>query len=115
MDEIALEMRLKQRYGPVVYGAIDEIVDQQICAHARRHAEDGGQTEGDGVAALQHRALGLHFRAAVKSDGPQLSFFRAEFPSLPDTIAAVGNRHHDSLLSASQPDQRKNRVAVGAL
>ena len=101
VDVVALEVGLEQHDGAIGHRAIDEIVDQQVDAHARRHAEHGRQPEADRVPAIEHDLLGLHLVAAVERDRAQRRLLGAELALLADAVAAVGGRHDDALLAAT--------------
>ena len=47
VDVVALEVRLEQHDEAVGDGAVGEVVDEQVEAHARADAEDGGEPQGD--------------------------------------------------------------------
>jgi hypothetical protein len=44
VDVVALVMSFEQDDETVIDGPIDEIIDQEVDAHGRRHAEIGGKT-----------------------------------------------------------------------
>jgi hypothetical protein len=113
MDEIALEMRLEQHDHAVVHGPIDEVVDQEIDPHPRRHAEHRRQAQAHGIAARQDDILGLDLVAAVERYRAQRRIFGAELVFLADPIAAVGDRHDDALVRRQHLAQSRDGVAVG--
>jgi len=47
---------------------VGKVVDQQVDAHARRHAEYRGQTEADGGGMLHQVLLDLDFFDGVLGD-----------------------------------------------
>src|SRR4030095_9034848 len=97
MDVIALEMGLEENNSAVVHGTINEVVHEQINAHAWRHTEYCRKTERDAVPAIKHGFLCFDFRPAVKTDRAQGCFLGAELAGLTHSISAIGDRQKDPL------------------
>ncbi len=91
---------------------VDEVVHQQVDAHARRAAEDRGEPQRECVRCVQHRALGVDLGAAVQRDRLERRFLGAEHLSRACAVAAVGVREHDELRRAPQSQQQEHRVEV---
>jgi len=85
---------------------------KQVEAHARRHAEHGGEPERHAAEAA-HEILGRALVAAVERDRPQRRLLGAELAGLADAVAAVGVRQDDALVLARELDQHPDGVAVG--
>ena len=66
MQVIALEVGFEQNHRPVMDGAMDEIVDQQVAPHAGRHAKHGGEPEGDRLAYVDASSGEQEFLAVYR-------------------------------------------------
>jgi hypothetical protein len=77
--------------------AVGEVVDQQIEAHPRRHAEDGRQpeTERRRMPVEQH-ALHFDLVAPAQRDRPDGVSSVHKLAGLADAVAGVGRRQQDS-------------------
>src|SRR5689334_24416663 len=98
MNVVSLEMRLEQYNKTIVDGAVDEIVDQKINPHARRHAEHGGQPQADGVVSRQNDFLGFDLIDPIERHRPKRRVLSTELSRFADAITAIGDGHNDALL-----------------
>src|SRR6266852_3666902 len=97
MHVVAFEVALEEHDSSIRHGSVDEVVNKKIEPHARRHAEHGGQPETDRVTAVENSLLQVHLETAVQGDRTHRRGLRANFASLSDAIAGVGNWHHQAL------------------
>jgi hypothetical protein len=97
VDVVSLEMAFENDEGAIINCTVNEIIYEQIQAHARGHAKDGGESEADAIFALEHGFFGFDLAGAVERDWVQWRLFRAGDSGLADTVAAVGDGHEDPL------------------
>src|SRR5947209_4032941 len=97
MHVVAFEVALEQHDSSIRHGSVDEVVNEKIEPHARRHAEHGGQPETDRVAAVENCLLQVHLETAVQGDWTHRRVLRADLTSLADAVAGVGDWHHQTL------------------
>lgn len=109
---VALEMRLEEDDGAIGDSAVNEVVDKEVEAHARGHAEDGSKAEGDGVFAFEDGCFGFDFGAAVEGDGAEGGVLGAGDAGLANTIAAIGNGEEDGLGGGSKPAEHADGIEV---
>src|SRR5262245_26331098 len=112
MNVIALKVRFEQHDRAIAHGAICEVIDQKIDAHTWRRSEYGCQTEADRISPVQNCLLDLNLIAPVTRNRAHRCLFSAISSGLSDTVAAVGNRHQDSLLARKFPEHRNYSVPI---
>jgi hypothetical protein len=66
VNVVALEIFLEDYHIAIRNGGVDEVVDEQIQAHAGRHAKHGGQPQRNCVRAVQQFQFGLDFCLPVE-------------------------------------------------
>ena len=71
VNVVALEVRLEQHHEAVIHRPVDEIVHQEIDAHARRHAEHGGEPQADRILPIEDDLFRRDLVAAVERDRTQ--------------------------------------------
>jgi hypothetical protein len=95
-------------------GSVREIVDQQIQPHARRHPEDGRQSQTDRVRMLlEDGPLGRHLVPPVERNRSHGRFLRAELPLLTNTVPAVRDRDDDALVAPDLFEHPDNCLFIG--
>jgi hypothetical protein len=115
MDVVALEVALEDHHGAVGHGAPGEVIDQQVKAHARGHAEHGGEAQRHAIAIVEHGLLGFHLGDTVEGDRVQRAFLGTELAALADAIAGIGDREDDLLVLGGPLHEVHDRILVEGL
>ena len=107
MDVVALEVAFEDHDSAVCHGAPSEVIDQQVEAHARRHAEHGGEAQRHAIAIVEHGLFGFHLCHAIEGDRVQRAFLSAELAALADAIPRIGDREDDLLMPRKKDSFKK--------
>jgi hypothetical protein len=113
MDVVAFEVLFKDHEIAVKKCGIGKVVDQQIKARPGRHAEDGGQPQGNRVACGQDDLLCLALGPSVERDRVKGRLFSTKDVAGLGAVAAVRRRVDDQLFRAANTTEHRNGVTVG--